>query len=204
MGEGTVSSALIPVVAQNPHAPFVAKSWQCTATARRTGERCQRSCIRGCRVCYVHGGASRAVKTAGLRRIAEEEGRQFAASRGITVGPATDVNQVLLSLLDEVISSKDYLADRLAELQKGQGDQSSEVALIQAHERAVDRSLRAAVSISKLKTEETVNQARTDELVNIAAAIKTAVGCAAVNLSEEQVSTVLDEFTRQISRLYPS
>ena len=31
---------------------------QCTATAKSTGERCQRKAIKGGSVCYVHGGAA--------------------------------------------------------------------------------------------------------------------------------------------------
>lgn len=44
---------------------------QCTATAKSTGERCQRDAIKGGEVCYVHGGASSKVKKKAQERLNE-------------------------------------------------------------------------------------------------------------------------------------
>lgn len=42
---------------------------QCTATAKSTGEQCQRSAINGADVCYVHGGAASQVKKKAQERL---------------------------------------------------------------------------------------------------------------------------------------
>lgn len=45
---------------------------QCTATAKSTGERCERDAIKGGEVCYVHGGSAPQVKNKAKERIEEE------------------------------------------------------------------------------------------------------------------------------------
>ena len=42
---------------------------QCTATAKSTGERCQRPAIKGSNVCYQHGGAAPQVKQKAQERL---------------------------------------------------------------------------------------------------------------------------------------
>ena len=42
---------------------------QCTATAKSTGERCQRAAIKGGSVCHVHGGATPQVKQKAQERL---------------------------------------------------------------------------------------------------------------------------------------
>jgi hypothetical protein len=44
---------------------------QCTATAKSTGERCQRPAIKGGTVCYQHGGASEQVQNKAQERLDE-------------------------------------------------------------------------------------------------------------------------------------
>ena len=44
---------------------------QCTATAKSTGERCQRAAIKGGSVCHVHGGATPQVKQKAQERLDE-------------------------------------------------------------------------------------------------------------------------------------
>ena len=44
---------------------------QCTATAKSTGERCQRPAIKGGTVCYQHGGAASQVRKKADERLAE-------------------------------------------------------------------------------------------------------------------------------------
>lgn len=53
---------------------------QCTATAKSTGERCQRAAIKGGEVCHVHGGAAEQVKEKAqerLNRMADEVTADF-------------------------------------------------------------------------------------------------------------------------------
>lgn len=42
---------------------------QCTATAKSTGERCQRAAIKGGDVCHVHGGAAEQVQEKAQERL---------------------------------------------------------------------------------------------------------------------------------------
>ena len=44
---------------------------QCTATAKSTGERCQRPAIKGGTVCYQHGGAASQVQKKAQERLDE-------------------------------------------------------------------------------------------------------------------------------------
>ncbi|AFH22251.1 hypothetical protein OSG_eHP20_00080 [environmental Halophage eHP-20] len=44
---------------------------QCTATAKSTGERCQRPAIKGGSVCYQHGGAASQVQQKAQERLDE-------------------------------------------------------------------------------------------------------------------------------------
>jgi hypothetical protein len=44
---------------------------QCTATAKSTGEQCQRDAIRGGNVCYVHGGATSQAQKKAQERLDE-------------------------------------------------------------------------------------------------------------------------------------
>ena len=46
-------------------------STQCTATSKRSGERCRRMAIRGGTVCPMHGGSAPAVKESARQRIFE-------------------------------------------------------------------------------------------------------------------------------------
>jgi hypothetical protein len=44
---------------------------QCTATAKSTGERCQRPAVKGANVCYQHGGAAEQVQKKAQERLDE-------------------------------------------------------------------------------------------------------------------------------------
>lgn len=50
---------------------MVDKDRQCTATAKSTGERCQRAAIKGSNVCHVHGGAASQVQKKAQERLDE-------------------------------------------------------------------------------------------------------------------------------------
>lgn len=48
---------------------MVSDERQCTATAKSTGEQCQRAAIKGGDVCHVHGGAAEHVKDKAQERL---------------------------------------------------------------------------------------------------------------------------------------
>lgn len=58
-----------PVVGRDKDGAIVR---QCSATARRTGKRCERNAMKGQDVCYTHGGAARHNRRAGERRVEKE------------------------------------------------------------------------------------------------------------------------------------
>lgn len=120
----------------------------CSATARSTGERCNRDAIRGGTVCYVHGGTLPVVKAAAAREVARQEGEALlsrmraknevvvAAGGGRTIEPVND--------LDTVTKQLTLLADALGE-RLGSDPLSDPVLLEQW--RSVQRDLVAALGI---------------------------------------------------------
>lgn len=70
---------------------------RCTATAKRSGERCQRAAIPGGKVCIKHGGTAPQVKAAAERRLAEARAAASLEGWGLQV----DINpaEALLELV---------------------------------------------------------------------------------------------------------
>lgn len=104
-----------PMVRPGVMGPHSAGSVTCTARAKATGERCQRAPIRGGTVCYVHGGASPAVKAAAARRLAvfeaEAEAENFIAFE--SYGGVTDPLQMMAELAERALATERALAARV-------------------------------------------------------------------------------------------
>jgi hypothetical protein len=60
---------------------------QCTATSKRSGERCRRSPVEGSTVCATHGGSARQVKEAGKQREALAVAQRMVQRAGVDVDP---------------------------------------------------------------------------------------------------------------------
>lgn len=76
---------------------------QCSATAHSTGERCNRSAIRGGNVCQVHGGSAPQVRAAAKRRLLEAADEVAAILVRIAISEDTDERvrlQAIRDLLD--------------------------------------------------------------------------------------------------------
>src|SRR5260370_40269638 len=56
----------------------MADSKRCPATAKRTGQRCERACLPGGKVCAVHGGGAIQVVAAAGRRVQEQKATALA------------------------------------------------------------------------------------------------------------------------------
>ena len=69
-----------------PRWPGMDESKRCTATAKRTGERCTRARVPGSTVCALHGAKAPQVRDAAERRVAESQAREVAAR--VDVDPA--------------------------------------------------------------------------------------------------------------------
>ena len=61
---------------------MVENNRRCTATAKSTGERCQRAAIKGGDVCHVHGGAAKQVRKKADERLAEMADSTTATIQG--------------------------------------------------------------------------------------------------------------------------
>lgn len=86
---------------------------RCTATARRTGERCQNPRIRGGDVCRTHGGAAPQVRAAAAARLREQALREAAKQIAVPVDTSPDQ-----ALLDEVCRSAGMVAYYQARVQE--------------------------------------------------------------------------------------
>jgi hypothetical protein len=81
---------------------------RCTAKAKRTGRRCERAAVSGCRVCRVHGGGAVQVVAAGQRRLADAKAVALAGRIGIAPGDYdADPRRVLTQAL---ITAQHYAA----------------------------------------------------------------------------------------------
>lgn len=81
---------------------------RCTATAKRTGERCARAPIDGADICRSHGGAAPQVKAAAARRVVEAKALKAVQGLG-TWQPVTDPLSALADVAGEVLAVKDHL-----------------------------------------------------------------------------------------------
>jgi hypothetical protein len=88
-------------------------SKRCTATSRRTGQRCGLARIPGTTVCAKHGGAAPQVRAAAARRVAEQKVRTAAMKldvdpQGVTTDP--------VALLSGMIHSGAMMMERFSRL----------------------------------------------------------------------------------------
>jgi hypothetical protein len=89
---------------------------RCTATAKRTGERCKRAPVPGANVCVKHGGGAPQVQAAAQRRLLEQRAKATIASLGGEVPPLGDPLSQLEALGAELVATKDWMRNRVAEL----------------------------------------------------------------------------------------
>lgn len=149
---------------------------QCVATAKSTGEQCERPPVEGAAVCRVHGGAAPRVQAAARRRVqiqTLDRDARIAAAELTGVEVVGDPFTVLENIATEVIAAKDFFAAKVAALkgeirytssQGGTEQLRSEVA---EYGKALDRTITVMTAIAKLNLEErrTVLTERQAELV---------------------------------------
>lgn len=115
----------------------------CSATSKRSRERCRRHAARGSTVCVMHGAKAPQVRAKAARRLAEARATASLAEQGVT--PLGDPLDAFKGLTEEVVAFKDFLAARVAELRAaltredrtGHEDVRADLA---AYERALDRA----------------------------------------------------------------
>ncbi len=131
-------------------------SRRCTATARRTGQRCGRSAILGGNVCATHGGSIGRVKRRAAERLAENEATAMVAR--MTIEPVTDPIAELKALAGRALAWEktfDQKRQELAEFRyrdERSGEQiRAEILLV---ERGMDRCLAILTAVAKLALDE--------------------------------------------------
>lgn len=146
----------------------VARSHQCEATCRATGERCNRRAIIGGKVCVVHGGSLPVVKKAAGKGLAHQKAAKALARfarEGIAVPAVKDPLAALEQLAGDAWALKERLRLDVEELEtiRYQSDQGleqmrSEVVAYQSAILALERVLSRIVSLNiderRLRLEE--------------------------------------------------
>ncbi len=147
---------------------------QCTATSKRTHERCLRVPAPGALVCRWHGGASPQAKAkAELRRTMEEH--QARAQR-ILKRPVTDPIAELQKLAADCLIWRDQMAEAMTKVEEiryrsGAGEQvRGELA---AYEKAMVETRQVLVALARLQLDERMVTIREHEADIFAAILAT-------------------------------
>lgn len=91
-------------------------SERCSAR-KSNGEPCKAFPIHGTTVCRVHGGMAPQVRRKAAERVAEAKARQEAAKYVANAGELTDPLGELLRVAGEMVAWKDWLGERVGQLQ---------------------------------------------------------------------------------------
>lgn len=162
---------------------------RCTARAKngegKGGNRCSLWAMKGLTVCYRHGGATKAARKAGERRVTEQEverrARQLLASKGAS--PVENPLRALSQAAGEVLAFKDALGDMVNNLEEirykgGAGEQiRAEVVL---YERALDRAGTFLANIARLNIDERLAAIDEKQAEAVVRAIEAALAYAGV------------------------
>lgn len=94
--------------------PHPVEGRQCTATAKSTGDRCQKPPIRGGSVCGSHGGGAPAVRAAAAKRVQEAEAAALVGSIwNPDAAPVMNPVEALQKLAGQLQHAADTLGARL-------------------------------------------------------------------------------------------
>lgn len=178
---------------------------RCTATARRTGERCRKSPIIGGTVCRSHGGAAPQVRRAAMARAATADAMALVHSKGYT--KMTDPVEALFDVASQMLALRSVLADRVAELTDqdlthvDRAGQESISALLSALSQSLKDVGQLLVQINRLGLDRRRVDIETAKLQLIAGAIETAVYGDEADLDYEGAQKVLSAISAELGRL---
>lgn len=122
----------------------------------RQGNPCGQYAVPGATVCHYHGGSVPAVKRAAARRLAQAEAAELVAAQVTARGPLTlpEVYAELLTTAAQVVTWRDVLGARVAELEQFHGQDHNGDERVRADvalfERAMDRAGRVLELIGRL------------------------------------------------------
>lgn len=95
---------------------------QCTATSKRSGERCKKWAIKGAKTCLAHGSGSKKARAAAARRVEEAKAALEAEKAVELLGIQRDISpsEALLEEVRWTAGHVDWLRDRVKELERQQ------------------------------------------------------------------------------------
>lgn len=172
---------------------------QCVARSKQTQERCKARPAPGSTVCRHHGARAPQTAAKAQTRVAEEKARRTFGKLADVAVPVENPFAELASLAGEVVAWKDFIAERIANLEHLRyegfaGEQlNSEVALF---ERALDRCVHTLATISKLDLDEKAIRVQDRQLDLVETALRAAF--ADVDLPRGQRSELIESFGRHL------
>jgi hypothetical protein len=186
------------------------ESKRCSATSKRTGQRCGLARIPGTTVCAKHGGAAPQVRAAAARRVAEQKVRAIAMK--LDVGPQ-DVSTDPVALLNGMIHNGAVMMERFSRLvercEDGQGlvytsksgmrQIRPEFAALRAERESLGRHLELWLKVSMAQAQVSRDQEKTQIIDLVMMALTTAV--TSVLLRRGLDLTLHEEFMEEFRRM---
>jgi hypothetical protein len=170
---------------------------QCTATSKRSGNRCERQAGR-VPVCIMHGGKAPQVRDAAARRDVEAKAR--AAIRGMVIEPVANPLTALSEVVGEILTFKTYMAGQVDELkhltitdEKGAEQVRATLA---AYERGLDRSALWLTAIAKLNIDERLARVSESQVMMVVRAFE--AGLASIGVAGYQAQTAKQAMAVQL------
>jgi hypothetical protein len=159
---------------------------RCTATSKRTGQRCGLARIPGTTVCAKHGGAAPQVRAAAARRVAEQKVQKLAMK--LDVDPQ-DVTTDPVALLSCIIHSGAIMMERFSRLvercedaqglvytaKSGVRQIRPEFAALRAERESLGRHLELWLKVSMAQAQVSRDQEKVQTIDLVATALATAV-----------------------------
>lgn len=172
---------------------------RCTATSKRSGERCGRAAITGGTVCAFHGGKASQVVAAARRRNVEAEALVVAERLDVVDPERADPQMVLLGEVDRVHAVLVWVAAELAEATPGSDRFGALIGLLGSWS---DRAVKVSTEVGRLG----IGARRVEISEERSRIYATAFGrsVAHLPLSEEQRVEIITRFFRELRQLVDS
>jgi hypothetical protein len=187
------------------------ESKRCTATAKRTGQRCGLARIPGTTVCARHGGAAPQVRAAAARRVAEQKVRQVAMN--LDVDPE-DVSTDPVALLSGMILSGAVMMERFSRLvercedaqdlvytvKSGMRQIRPEFAALRAERESLGRHLELWLKVSMAQAQLNRDEAASQLIDRVGTALSVAVTSVLLRRPDLDALALHDEINEEFRR----
>jgi hypothetical protein len=180
---------------------------RCTATSKRSGERCKRYPTPGATVCRFHGGKAPQVKGRALERLESTRARSLLARLGEPEPIGHPVAE-LLAVAAELKAWQRILRERVAELVSFSTSDvmhiERERAVVTLYERSLDRTERILVDMMKLDLAERMARITKEQGRTIAELLKRIIDDDELALDEHQRAVASTTVARHLRLLSDS